>query len=75
MSIPERISLDPNVMGGKPCIKGTRITVGLVVGLIAAGRSVDEVVAAYPDLTREDVSAALAYAAWRADEQEVSVAP
>jgi uncharacterized protein (DUF433 family) len=74
MSVPERISLDPNVMGGKPCIKGTRITVGLVVGLIAAGRSVDEVVAAYPDLTREDVSAALAYAAWRADEQEVSVA-
>jgi uncharacterized protein (DUF433 family) len=75
MPVPERISLDPNVMGGKPCIRGTRITVGLVVGLIAAGKTVDEVLAAYPDLAREDVTAALAYAAWRADEREVSVAP
>lgn len=75
MPVPERISLDPNVMGGKPCIRGTRITVGLVVGLVAAGRTIDEVLAAYPDLTREDVAAALAYAAWRADEREVTVAP
>jgi uncharacterized protein (DUF433 family) len=75
MPVPERISLDPNVMGGKPCIRGTRITVGVVVGLIAAGRTIDEVLAAYPDLTRDDVTAALAYAAWRADEREVTVAP
>jgi len=75
MPVPKRISLDPNVMGGKPCIRGTRITVGLVVGLIAAGRTIDEVLAAYPDLTRDDVTAALAYAAWRADEREVVVAP
>lgn len=74
MQVLDRISLDPNVMGGKPCIKGTRITVGLVVGLIAAGRTVDEVLAAYPDLTREDISAALTYAAWRSDERELSVA-
>jgi uncharacterized protein (DUF433 family) len=75
MPVPERISLDPNVMGGKPCIRGTRITVGLVVGLIAAGRTIDQVLAAYPDLTRDDVTAALAYAAWRSDEREVAVTP
>ena len=75
MPVLERISLDPNVMGGKPCIRGTRITVGLVVGLIAAGRTIDQVLAAYPDLTRDDVTAALAYAAWRSDEREISVTP
>jgi len=75
MQIPDRIHLDPGVMGGKPCIRGTRITVGLIVGLIAAGRSVDEILAAYPDLTREDISAALTYAAWRSEERELSVAP
>jgi uncharacterized protein (DUF433 family) len=62
-------------MGGKPCIRGTRITVGLVVGLIAAGRTVDEILAAYPDLIREDISAALTYAAWRAEERELAVEP
>jgi uncharacterized protein (DUF433 family) len=62
-------------MGGRPCIRGTRITVGLVVGLIAAGRTIDQVLAAYPDLTRDDVTAALAYAAWRSDEREVAVTP
>ncbi len=75
MTLPERISLDPNIMGGKPCIRGTRITVGLVVGLIAVGKTIDEILTAYPDLTRDDVTAALAYAAWRADEREVSAAP
>jgi len=73
MQVLDRIRLDPNVMGGKPCIKGTRITVGLVVGLVAAGRTVDEILAAYPDLTREDISAALTYAAWRAEERELSI--
>lgn len=72
MQLPDRIRLDPNVMGGKPCIRGTRITVGLIVGLIAAGRTVDEILGAYPDLTREDISAALTYAAWRAEERELS---
>jgi uncharacterized protein (DUF433 family) len=61
-------------MGGKPCVKGTRITVGLIVGLVAAGRATDEILAAYPDLTREDISAALTYAAWRAEERELPVA-
>ena len=69
----KRISLDPEVMGGKPCIRGTRVTVGTVVGLIASGREVDEVLGAYPYLEREDVQAALSYAAWRSEEVELSL--
>jgi uncharacterized protein (DUF433 family) len=59
----ERISIDPNVCHGKPCIKGTRIMVWILVDCLANGDSVEEVLAAYPSLTREDVQAALAYAA------------
>lgn len=70
----ERITLNPEVMGGKPCIRGLRITVGTVVGLLASGRSMDEILSAYPYLEREDILAALAYAAWRADEVEVPLA-
>ncbi len=61
-------------MGGKPCAKGTRVTVGLVVGLVAAGKTLDETLAAYPYLALEDIAAALAYAAWRAEERKLSVA-
>ena len=60
-----RITLDPQVMGGKPCIRGMRVTVGTVVGLIAAGKNIEEVLAEYPYLEREDVLQALSYAAWR----------
>ena len=67
----ERITLNPEVMGGRPCIRGLRVTVGTVVGLLATGHSADEVLAAYPYLEREDIAAALAYAAWRAEEAEV----
>jgi uncharacterized protein (DUF433 family) len=63
-----RITHDPNVMGGRPCLRGMRITVGTIVGLLATGRSVEEVLAAYPYLERDDVLAALSYAAWRAQE-------
>ncbi len=63
-----RITHDPLVMGGKPCIRGMRITVGTIVGLLASGHSIDEVLAAYPYLEREDVFAALSFAAWRAEE-------
>ena len=66
-----RITFDPNVMGGKPCIRGMRVTVGTIVGLIASGRNFEEVLAFYPYLETEDISEALAYAAWRADEIEV----
>ena len=55
-----RITLDPDVMGGKPCIRGMRITVGTVVGLVASGRRIPEILAAYPYLEEEDVREALA---------------
>jgi uncharacterized protein (DUF433 family) len=58
-------------MGGKPCIRGMRVTVGAVVGLIGAGKTIEEVLAEYPYLEREDVLEALSYAAWRAEEREV----
>ena len=67
----QRITLDPAVMGGKPCIRGLRVTVGTVVGLLAAGRPEEEVLKAYPYLEKEDLREALAYAAWRAEEIEV----
>jgi uncharacterized protein (DUF433 family) len=70
-----RITTDPRVMGGKPCIRGMRVTVGAVVGLLAAGRTVGEILAAYPCLEEEDVRQALAYAAWRVQESEVPLDP
>jgi len=69
----DRITQDPGVMGGKPCIRGMRVTVGMVVGQIGAGHSIDEVLAAYPYLEREDVLQALRYAAWLAEDREVTL--
>ncbi len=69
----DRITLDPAVMGGKACIRGMRVTVGTVVGLLAAGRSPAEILEAYPYLEREDIDQSLAYAAWRLQEHEVSL--
>ena len=66
-----RITFNPEVMGGKPCIRGLRVTVGTIVGLVASGKTVDEVLADYPYLEREDILEALSYAAWRAEEREV----
>ncbi len=71
MQRPERITLDPEVMGGKPCVRGLRVTVGTLVGLVASGRTVDEILIAYPYLEREDIQQALQYAAWRAEEVEL----
>lgn len=68
-----RITFDPAVMGGKACIRGMRVTVGTVVGLLAAGRSHEEILKAYPYLEREDIDQALAYAAWRVEEREVAL--
>jgi uncharacterized protein (DUF433 family) len=70
----ERITQNPAVMGGKPCIRGMRVTVGAIVGQIGAGRTVDQVLADYPYLEREDILEALRYAAWRAQEREVELA-
>ena len=69
-----RITMDPQVMGGKPCIRSMRVTVGTLVGLMASGKTIDEVLAAYPYIEREDVLEALAYAAWRAEEKELPLA-
>jgi uncharacterized protein (DUF433 family) len=66
-----RITLDPDVMGGKPCIRGMRITVGTIVGLVASGRTVPEILAAYAYLEEADIREALTYAAWRVEETEV----
>lgn len=70
----DRITQNPAVMGGKPCIRGLRITVGTIVGQIAAGRSADELLADYPYLERDDIAQALRYAAWRAEEREIELA-
>ena len=70
----ERITFDPNVMGGKPCIRGLRVTVGTIVGLVAAGHSFAEILKSYPYLEEEDVREALAYAAWRVEEIELPLA-
>ena len=69
-----RITFNPEVMGGKPCIRGMRVTVGAIVGLVASGKTVDEVLADYPYLERADILEALSYAAWRAEEREVPLA-
>jgi uncharacterized protein (DUF433 family) len=66
----DRITLDPAVMGGKPCIRGLRVTVSTVLGLMATCVSRERILAAYPYLEPEDLDAALAYAAWRLDERE-----
>jgi uncharacterized protein (DUF433 family) len=68
-----RITQDPAVMGGKPCIRGQRVTVGMIVGQIGAGRSIDQLLGDYPYLEREDILEALRYAAWRAQEREVDL--
>ena len=71
MTNVDRITRDPEVMGGKPCIRGMRVTVGTIVGLIAAGHSNAEILNAYQYLEEEDIRQALAYAAWRVEEIEL----
>jgi uncharacterized protein (DUF433 family) len=70
----KRITVDPQVMGGKPCNRTLRVTVGTIVGLIGAGRTTEKVLDAYPYLEREDILEAISYAALRAMEIEVSLA-
>jgi uncharacterized protein (DUF433 family) len=75
LSMPklERITLNPAVMGGKPCLRGLRVTVGTVVGLLAVGKTRDEILRLYPYLEAADIDEAIAYAAWRVEEQEVAI--
>ena len=70
-----RITFDPAVMGGKPCIRGLRVTVGMIVGLVAADHSKQEILKLYPYLEDQDITEALSYAAWRADESEAPLQP
>lgn len=65
-----RITLNPAVMGGKPCIRGLRVTVSTILGLLASGHSRERILQAYPYLEPEDIDAVLAYAAWRLEERE-----
>jgi len=71
MSLLSRITHDPAVMGGRPCIRGMRVTVGKLVGLLAAGHSIEVLLELYPYIERDDVLAALSYAAWRAQEVDL----
>jgi uncharacterized protein (DUF433 family) len=61
-------------MGGKACVRGVRVTVGMVVGQIAAGHTIEDILADYPYLEREDIVQALRYAAWRMEEREIELA-
>lgn len=74
MSHFERITQDPEKMGGRACIRGMRVTVGMILGQIGSGTSIEGLLAEYPYLEREDVMQALLYAAWLAEEREVAPA-
>ena len=75
MKALERITLNPNVMGGRPCIRGLRVTVGMIAGLVATGHARAEILKLYPYLEEEDIAQALKYAAWRAEEVELPLEP
>ncbi len=68
-----RITLDPDIMGGKPCIRNLRVTVGTILGLLASGHSEERILQAYPYLEADDIQQALSYAMWRVEETEVAL--
>ena len=70
----ERITVDPNRMGGLPCIRDLRVTVGMILGQLAAGQSHEQVLENYPYLESEDIAAALAFAAARVNERDLPLA-
>lgn len=74
MTTLTRITHDLKIMGGKPCIRGMRVTVGMIVGLVASGHSHPDILGLYPYLEEADILEALAYAAWRVEELEVPLA-
>ena len=69
----DRITMDPQVMGSKACVRGLRITVGTVIGLLAQGHTPEDLLKLYPYLEAADIQQALGYAAWRSDEREVEL--
>jgi uncharacterized protein (DUF433 family) len=70
----DRITFDINVMGGKPCIRGMRVTVGAILGLLAKNYTPSDILEVYPYLEAADIQAALLYATWRIEEQEIAIA-
>lgn len=75
MTTKDRITRNPLIMGGKPCIRGMRITVGTIAGLVASGLSRDEILKLYPYLENEDISAALSYACWLSEAFDADLQP
>jgi uncharacterized protein (DUF433 family) len=75
MKALDRVTFNPKLMGGRPCLRGLRVTVGMIVGLVAAGHTRAEIVKLYPYLEEEDITQALQYAAWRAEEIELPLQP
>ena len=73
MELFSRISHDIGIMGGKPCIKGTRVTVGMILAQLSGGQSIDDLLDDYPYLSHEDVLAALEYGAWAVSSQELVI--
>jgi uncharacterized protein (DUF433 family) len=71
----DRITHDPSVMGGKPCVRGLRVTAGMILGLLASGQTRERILQAYPYLEPEDIDAVLVYAAWRLEEHEEPLVP
>lgn len=69
----DRITIDPEVMGGQPCIRGLRIPVSLIVKLIAAGKTIKEIIRDYPELEEEDIKQSLEFAAWMTSEKSLPV--
>lgn len=69
-----RITFDVAVMGGKPCIRDLRVTVGTIVGLVASGHDFQEILKLYPYLEQEDILEALRFAAWRSEEIDLPIA-
>ena len=70
-----RISHDIDIMGGKACIKGTRVTVGMILTQISSGRTVDELLVEYPYITYDDIMQAILYAAWAVEAREIVIVP
>jgi len=69
----DRITQQPEVMGGKACVRGMRVTVGMILGQIGAGSNIETILVDYPYLEREDIMQAIRYAAWRAEEREIEL--
>lgn len=70
----DRITQNPGMMGGKACIRGMRVTVGMIVGQVGAGRGIEDILRDFPYLEREDILQAIRYAAWRTEEREIALA-